>query len=315
MLPRLKAPESAAAAEKFVKGGVKTITAPRAKIRNFAEDEADIYIKTLIFGNSGTGKTYLLRSLLELGFKVLVLSTDLGGDGLGSVIIPLRNEGTWNQYKKLLRSVEIEGYDEIANFLARPETVVEDIYDWDPDFIFWDGMTGWQINDIGEKVGDYAVGDKASAAEQDGLQLNQQKWGQIQRATYRGLSDFCSMRNTKTGKIWHKIGTCLETIKSKGIGAGGGFTEGKEPYLQGAGGRLASAAFDLVIRTAITSSPLDEDGSKREFWYVLQGHQNLAAKVRGYNLPPKMKADGKVLMTELFTQMGLALPKVEEGNG
>lgn len=292
-----------------MKGGVKTITAPRAKVRNYAAEDADTYIKALLFGNSGTGKTYIVKSLLELGFKVMVLSTDLGGDGLGSVIVPMRNDGTWAEYRNQLRSVEIEGYDEIANFFVRPEAYIEDIYDWDPDFIFWDGMTGWQINDIGEKVGDYTVGEKASAAEQDGLQLNQQKWGQIQRATYRGLSDFCGMRNMKTGKIWHKIGTCLETLKSKGAGAGGGFVEGREPYLQGAGGRLAGAAFDLIIRTAITSSPLDEDGSKREFWYILQGHQNLAAKVRGYSLPPKMKADGKALISEVFKQMGINLPE------
>ena len=307
-LPPLKKSESAAKAEQFVKGGVSTITAPRAKVRNFAEDEVDTYIKILLFGNNGTGKTYILKSLLELGFKVVVLSTDLGGDGLSSVIIPLRGEGTWAAHKNQLRSVEIEGYDDVANFLVRPEAYIADIYEWNPDFIFWDGMTGWQINDVGEKVGDYAVGDRATAAEQDGLQLNQQKWGQIQRATYRGLSDFCSMRNTKTGKIWHKVATCLETIKSKGIGSGGGFTEGREPYLQGAGGRLATAAFDLVIRTAISSSPLDEDGSKREYSYILQGHQNLAAKVRGYDLPPKMPGDGKKLITEMFKQAGIQLP-------
>ena len=311
MLPKLS-PPAAQKAENFVKGGVKTITATRAKVRNYAEDDADLYLKALIFGNSGSGKTYIIRALLELGYKVLVLSTDLGGDGLNSIIIPMRTDGTWATYKNNLRSVEIEGYDEVANFLARPESLVPDIYDWDPDFLFWDGMTGWQINDVGEKVGDYSVGDKASAAEQDGLQLNQQKWGQIQRATYRGLSDFCAMRNQKTGKIWHKIATCLETIKSKGAGAGGGFVEGREPYLQGAGGRMAMAAFDLIVRTSIQSSPLDEDGSKREFWYILQGHQNLAAKVRGYQLPPKMKADAKELIRLLMGQMGLAVPEVAE---
>jgi hypothetical protein len=97
----------------------------------------------------------------------------------------------------------------------------------------------------------------------------------------------------------------------QGVAAGGGFAEGREPYLQGAGGRLATAAFDLIIRTAITSSPLDEDGSKREFYYILQGHQNLAAKVRGYALPPKMKADGKFLITEMFRQAGIPLPVVD----
>ena len=311
MLPKLKTPEANTKAADFVAGGVKTITAPRAKARNYAQEDADLYVKIQLFGSPGTGKTFLGKALLELGFKVLFLTTDLGGDGLNSIVIPMRREGTWNKYRQNMRSVEIEGYDEVSSFLAAPESVFPDIYDWDPDFIFWDGLSGWQLIDIGEKVGEYAVGDKASEAERDGLQMNQQKWGQIQRATFRGLSDFCAMRNIKTGRSWHKVATCLETLKSKGANSGGGFVEGREPYLQGAGGRMAMAAFDLVIRTAIMSSPLDEDGSKREFWYILQGHQNLAAKVRGYQLPPKMKADGRALISLLFEQMGVGMPAVE----
>ena len=311
MLPKLKTPEANTKAADFVAGGVKTISAPRAKARNYAQEDADLYVKIQLFGSPGTGKTFLGKALLELGFKVLFLTTDLGGDGLNSIVIPMRREGTWDKYRQNMRSVEIEGYDEVSSFLAAPESVFPDIYDWDPDFIFWDGLSGWQLIDIGEKVGEYAVGDKASEAERDGLQMNQQKWGQIQRATFRGLSDFCALRNKKTGRVWNKVATCLEAVKSKGNGQGG-FTESKEPLLQGAGGRLAQGAFDVIVRTSITSSPIDEDGSKREYNYILQGHQNMAAKVRGFQLPPKMPADGKKLITEIFTQLGLEMPNVEK---
>lgn len=110
--------------------------------------------------------------------------------------------------------------------------------------------------------------------------------------------------------MWHKIATCHESVKSKGAAAGGGFVEGKEPLLQGAGGRIILGAFDLVARTTIVSDPLDEDGSKRKFYYVLQPHQNLAAKVRGFALPPKMEASGKELLTMMYKQAGLTLPEV-----
>lgn len=309
LLPTLKTPEANAAAQKFATGPVKTVTAPRAKVRRYDQDEVDVYLKLMLFGTPGTGKTYIVKDLLELGFKVLVLTTDLGGDGLNSVIIPMRRLGTWDKFRQNLKSVELEGYDEVASFLTAPETVIPEIYDWDPDFVVWDGLSGWQLIDIGEKVGDYEAGKNASDAERDGLQMNQQKWGQIQRATFRGLSDFTALRNKKTGKLWHKVVTCLEAIRSKGGGAGG-FNEAKEPLLQGGGGKLALGAFDIIVRTAITSSPLDEDGSKREFHYILQGHQNLAAKVRGFQLPPKMPADGRALVTDLFRQLGLELPKV-----
>ncbi len=65
----------------------------------------------------------------------------------------------------------------------------------------------------------------------------------------------------------------------------------------------------MIVRTSITSSPIDEDGSKREYNYILQGHQNLAAKVRGYQLPPKMKADAKEVIRLLMSKMGLAVPE------
>jgi hypothetical protein len=309
MLLKPKTTEANQKAANFVTGGVKTVTPPRARVQKYDEGELELYIKLLFFGGPGTGKTYITKDLLELGFKVLVITTDLGGDGLKSVIIPMRREGTWDLLKSNLRSVEIEGYDDVEAFISAPETSIPDIYEWDPDFVIWDGISGWQVIDVGEKIGDYAVSDKASDAERDGLQMNIQKWGQIQRATLRGLANFTAMKNKKTGRQWDKIGTCLEAIKSKG-GGQGGFVETREPLVQGGAGKHITGVFDMIVRTSITSSPLDEDGSKREYHYILQGHQNLAAKVRGFAFPPKMKADGKELIVSIFEQLGRPLPKL-----
>lgn len=315
MLPKLKTPESNVKAEQFVKGGVKTINAPRAKVRNFESEEIEMYLKLLFFGNPGSGKTFVVKSLLELGFKVLVATTDVGGDGLNAVIIPMRAAGTWDTYKKNLRSIELSGYDEVKDFFVVPENSFPDIYEWDPDFIFWDGLSGWQQIDVSTYVGNMsperAGGKGVSDARESGLQFEQADWGQVRNATVRGVDDFCSMRNKKTGRMWNKIATSHEAVKSKGAAAGGGFKEGLEPLLQGAGGRIILGAFDLVARTTIVSDPLDEDGSKRQYFYILQPHQNLAAKVRGFNLAPKMEADAKKLITELYRQAGLSLPAQE----
>lgn len=314
MLATLKKPEAKAAAEKFVSGGVKTINAPRAKAKHFDEVDPEMYLKLLFFGNPGTGKTYVVKALLELGFKVFVVTTDVGGDGLNAVIIPMRAAGTWNKFKHNLRSIELSGYETVKEFFTAPDVYEPDIYDWDPDFVFWDGLSGWQQIDVSTYVGDMTPerkGDKAiSDARESGLQFEQADWGQVRNATVRGADDFCSMRNKKTGRMWNKIATSHEAVRSKGAAAGGGFKEGLEPLLQGAGGRIIQGAFDLIVRTTIVSDPTDEDGSNRQYFYVLQPHQNLAAKVRGFTLAPKMPANAATLIPELYKQMGLTLPEV-----
>lgn len=315
LMPMKKSP--AAAKDAFVATGVKIISGPRVKAVRFDQDEPELYIKAMFFGSVGTGKTTVVRGLLELGFKVLVVTTDVGGDGLNSVIIPMRTNNTWDKYRGNLRAVDVSGYEEMKSFCVSPETVFPDIYEFDPDFIFWDGMSGWQQVDVSEYVGDMmptrSSGKDVSEARESGLQFEHQDWGQIRNATIRGIDSFCAMRNKKTNRIWHKIVTCHERIVAKPAGQGGGFTEAKEPLLQGAGGRLALGAFDLVIRTVASSTSFtDEDGGKRKFEYVLQPHQNLAAKVRGFNLPSRMDADPVVLFTILMEQLGLPLPKIKE---
>lgn len=314
MLKPPSKPASAIAAD-FVAGGVpKALTPPRTKARNFAEEDPEIYVKAMFFGSPGTGKTWIVKALLELGFKVLVATTDVGGDGLNSIIIPMRREGTWETFRKNLRSQELVGYEEVKSFFKDPEKFdgLQDIYQWDPDFIFWDGLSGWQQVDVSQYVGDMTperAGSKGvSEARESGLQFEQADWGQIRNATVRGVDDFCSMRNKITGKPWHKVVTCHEAVRSKGAASGGGFIEAKEPLLQGAGGRIIIGAFDLVIRCTAKSDPTDEDGSKRAYEYVLQPNQNLVAKVRGYALPPRMPADPKELFISIFRQMGMALP-------
>jgi hypothetical protein len=117
------------------------------------------------------------------------------------------------------------------------------------------------------------------------------------------------MKNAKTGKVWHKVATGLESIKHK-PGASGTFTEAKEPLLQGSGGKLAMAAFDIVMRTSATSVTADseKDLSDREYTFSVLPNQNNAAKNRGFDLQPSFPADGKQLFQELFHQLGLAVP-------
>src|SRR5574341_149150 len=69
----------------------KTITIRRSpRVASSVENEA---IKMMFFGPWGTGKTRTIKDLLELGYKVYALNTDLGGSGTLTVKVELRNEG------------------------------------------------------------------------------------------------------------------------------------------------------------------------------------------------------------------------------
>jgi hypothetical protein len=107
--------------------------------------------------------------------------------------------------------------------------------------------------------------------------------------TVRVVRAFCGLHNKKTGKLWHKLFSCAESVKSKGADSGGGFVETSQPLLTGAGGVLMQHAFDLSIKTSKKGG---------EFIYQIELGDTAATKNRGFSLDPKMKADfGKVWET------------------
>jgi len=303
------APATSPTKDKFIGGGTaRTLTPPRVKFNNYAETDSS-YLKMFIFGPMATGKTLLVKALLDLGFKVLVISTDVGGSGLTTVTLPLKREGTWAEARTRLREVEISGYEAVTNLFAAPSTVIPDIDAWDPDFVFWDGSSSFQQIDVSEYCGEIALGKDVDEAVSTGIQNDQQSWGRIRNATVRAFNSFCDMKNATTGKVWHKIATGLEALKHK-TGVSGAFTESKEPLLQGAGGKLAMAAFDIVMRSSATSvtGDSDKDLSDREYTFSVLPNQNNAAKLRGFDLKPSFPADGVQLFQELFAQLELPIP-------
>jgi len=90
-------------------------------------------------------------------------------------------------------------------------------------------------------------------------------------------------------------------------------TETKEPLLSGAGGVLSKGAFDLILKTSVRKAKSGETGDDggRVFEYVTAGHQNLAAKNRGFDLPPVVPGDGGALFTTLLEQRGLTKDQLD----
>lgn len=294
-------------AEFIAPGTKKVLPSPRFRITS-GDDKAGNMLKIFIFGGWGSGKTFFVVGLLLQGLKVYIVNTDIGGSGANSIKLELTRLGR-EDLKANFKEVILSREADFQIFLNSPETVDPTIYDFDPDVLFWDGLAAWQQVELSEKIGSMPVtgsGDnrEVPAHLESGLAFEQPQWGMLRNATVRGVHKFCSLNNKRTGKVWHKVATAQEAIKMKPAKAGGGYVETKMPLLQGAGGVLIGAAFDLIMKTDKTATG--------EFVYIFEDGENLMSKNRGFKLPATMAADSGKLWADLTAQLGVERGAVDE---
>jgi hypothetical protein len=270
-----------------------TITPPRKKAFTLNEPEVD-YAKLLFFGPTGSGKTYTFGQLAALGYKVAIMTTDIGDTGHLTIKAYLKSIGKSELLKNVL-IIPLEDYKEVTTFLKAPEKVVEGIYEFDPDFLGWDGFHGFQQVHLSEYVGEMTGARDKDRGDfrESGLVLEMQDWGAIRNATIRVTNDYFRLHNRLTGKRWHKIMTCAEQLTQKQMADRLGnaiVVEAHRPALQGMGGQMLLGGFDLILKTKVKVTKAD-DGAQREYLYIAEGSENLIAKKRGINIPPQIPAD------------------------
>lgn len=269
---------------------VATVKSKARPLVQRGKDAKARWVKILLYGNTGSGKTFACVGLLKAGLKVIVLSTDLGGSGVASIYNQLEKENRLDLWENLV-NIEFPDYDGLSEFLKSPCDVMPDFYDFDPDILMLDGFTGFQQIHIQDKIlSDIAPGTKNSSdGRTEGLWAEQQDWGMIRNATVRTLGNFLNMHNWKTGKLLHKIVSCLE---SKIVDKLTGNTQ-RGPYIQGSAAALMGPAFDIVIQTKVEGN--DES---RRYVYNCVGHDSLLAKSRGFPLGATEPADMYKIWTE-----------------
>lgn len=289
--------------EQFEKGeGAVASKVGKYAVKNLG-DPAGRFFKLFVYGKGGTGKTFLIVPLLLDGQKVFVMATDVGGDGLSTVEAEMRYLGKEELLKNVV-FVTLPDYAAVDTFLKSPDKVWPEIYNWNPDFIFWDGFTNWQQVDLQEEV---EQDEDVMRAMDNGSPLKY--WGAIKRETQRMYDRFLNLHNKKDGKLWHKAVTCLEDDKHTEEQLKGITSEvekmrtpkqGRGPMVQGAAAKLMIPGSDLVLRTLkkVRKAKVEGgEGTKVEvsYWYETVGTDKVEAKVRGLKLDPVMPADfGKV---------------------
>lgn len=282
-MPSLVGPSKAIATGKksyVVKQGRKTL----------AEDRS---CHIMFFGAQGSGKTRVVVDLLRLGLKVLAIRTDFGGAGFETVYNYFVDKPAEAHLLENLLEVSLD-FDGVLAFTRDPATIVPNINDFDPDFVFWDGLTSYQENDVEHEIskpGDEILREDSTWKD----------WRSSRNATVFPLDDFLRLKGT-SGKPWHKVVTTLEDKKGeykmeKGFNgqmervlvAG---TEKIGPMLHTSARKIASAGFSIVIRTVV-----ENIGGKEAFKYQTKGF-DLMVKDRGYGLDASMPADFEKIWRE-----------------
>lgn len=288
------------------------VKAPRA--RGYSLDNPQIAIneiKMLVYGKSGAGKTFTFAELAAMGYKVALLSTDLGDSGHLTLVNYFRQRPELQDALKNICVIPLDGYREVTSFLRSPWSIQIDekktLAEFDPDFLGWDGFSFFQQIDISEYVGDMVPRETNKTTDrgdfrESGLVFETQDWGAVKNATMRAAKDFLSLKNP-SGKVLHKLVTCFEDQQSKlknpnNVMEGSILVDTYKPLLQGAGGRMLLAGFDVVLRIESTIRKADS-GPIPEFWYYAAGIENPMAKSRGFVLEQKFPAN----MGHLFKRL------------
>lgn len=300
--PPAATPSALAAKEAFI-SKPKAVSARTP--RTLADKDAD-YIKIMMFGATGTGKSKSIADLLELGHTVLAISTDIGGEGFTSVRQWLRKRGK----EELLANCfyfELPTYDDVEDFCSNPKGFWPDIYTHDIDTLVFDGFSSFQICHVQDMAMEMDGGKNSVDARVAGLRAETTDWGVIKNSTVKNLNKFLLLRNAVTGKTWHKVVTCLEQEKEVTKGSEAKITS---PMLQGAAAKLLEPCFDLIMRTS--KAVKTGEGGKKEvhFFYEVDGTSSkIVTKSRGFDLDPKSPGDMTQLWSSLCSQRGITAGK------
>jgi hypothetical protein len=219
-----------------------------------------VSIRWFIWGHQKTGKTFVLASLLEAGYKILVLDSDMGGNGLLTVVEYL----TSKDKRHLLDNLYHIPFDYKAadTFFTNPAAYFKehsggvDLWSqFNPDIIAWEGFGTFQQQDITEHVMKLTG---AAKKETDELALAPLGYQYLQNATGQFVDDFYRLANPLTGFSPHKI--LQAHVDDRPVNAADGSKvsfdkvavtptiEGGKPWLQGQGAKFPSQGADYGCR-------------------------------------------------------------------
>ncbi len=231
-----------------------------------------------LVGDSGEGKTHFLLGPILAGENVLVLSTDLGGNGLATIEGALKEIGEEERFEKQVRGVDVHAVSAVEGYTAGAydDQILEG--GWSPTVEVWDGFSTYNNVTV-----DRAVHDP-----------NQDKFAHfagVLRKTMYPLELFLGREVPRgSGNVPHKIVTMAEDDVRDDKGNPTGVIK---PMIAGKSVKLSKLGFDLVMYLySKREKNKDTKEVETKYFYRTGGPNTIPTKSRHFkDLPDLFVAD------------------------
>lgn len=277
------------------------------RTKSLASDEAD-YLKILMYGKWGSGKTRALVGFLVAGLRIFVFGTDFGGNGLRTVKEALRDLGREDLLANL-QYVDFDNYEDFDYVLEHPESLeieeadgkVKNIYEWNPDLLVLEGIHNMQMTLLDEYILSMSLPTKEDGSKKEnelreaGLLAEQRDWDAVRRGTTRPINKFLNLHDHTRNKVWHKYVTVLIADARTDQKTKEYIPEG--PWLQGAARKVIGSGFDLILQCVEKR----DIGNKTNvsYYYKCVNDGTAEGKRRGLPVDPIEPADMEKLWKKI----------------
>lgn len=260
--------------------------------------------KILFFGPINSGKTFALADLIHhCGERLLVVSTEQGGNGLVTVRNELAKRGVPELYEKGIFSIDPVNYEQTRVAFSKVKGVDGKYYpalydhypelrEFKPTTLVWEGLSNFQSS----HVFNHLLGDSSDI--EDVYPDPRKFWGEVGRIMRLAHYDFQTLSDPDYD--WNHILTVHDKEEwakdEKGNRAKGATKPLSITFnLAGSAGNDIGSAYDLVIRTRKDekTNMANPMGAPiiTHMYQVSAGSEKATVKNRGFNLPDEFPAD------------------------
>lgn len=232
----------------------RTPNAPRAML-DMSVGAEGVGNNFLVFGAPATGKSTVGAQIACSGKKVFTCSTDLGNTGINGMLAYAKSVGKLEEFnanhKYIVLTTKHE--NELDAFIDDPASLVKGFWDFNPEFVLWDGLGFYVKNKIVPDTEEIVNTDQ----QLEGFEGNQalKAWGYVRNNIVRVL-DSATAWLSPSKKPINRIFTTGVTYKAQVISGDPSkpdcvrsYLATEEPDIPTSAKRTLQFGFDMAFMT------------------------------------------------------------------